>query len=87
MSIRVYTALAITPQEARIDGGLARTNEVGAYPANPWGLYDMHGNVCEWVEDHWHDDYHGAPIDGSAWKGTRTGRNPRLCVVRAGSWG
>jgi formylglycine-generating enzyme required for sulfatase activity len=41
--------------------------QVGSYPANPFGLYEMHGNVCEWVEDRWHTDYKEAPTDGSAW--------------------
>jgi formylglycine-generating enzyme required for sulfatase activity len=50
---------------------------------NGWGLYDMHGNVWEWVEDDWHDNYSGAPNDGSAWidKPRGLGR-----VVRGGSW-
>lgn len=48
---------------------------------NAWGLHDMSGNIWEWVEDNWHDNYNGAPADGSAWLG---GSNRR--VLRSGSW-
>jgi formylglycine-generating enzyme required for sulfatase activity len=76
---------AITPRDANYaHSGLGRTSEVGTYPANPWGLYDMHGNVWEWVEDDWHENYQGAPGDGSPWNAE--GGNPRLCVLRGGSW-
>jgi formylglycine-generating enzyme required for sulfatase activity len=77
---------AITPDNANYgDSKLGRTSEVGAYRANRWGLHDMHGNVWEWVEDDWHENYQGAPTDGSAWKDAEAG--DRLCVLRGGSWG
>lgn len=56
---------------------------VGAKQPNPWGLYDMHGYLWEWCADDWHDDYRGAPTDGSAW--LDDGRALRK-VLRGGSW-
>ncbi len=55
---------------------------VGSFPPNAHGLHEMLGNVWEWVEDCWHDDYTGAPTDGSAWLSEDCG--PRM--VRGGSW-
>jgi formylglycine-generating enzyme required for sulfatase activity len=45
----------------------ARTFPVQSFAPNPWGLYQVHGNVYDWVEDCWNDNYDGAPSDGSAW--------------------
>jgi len=59
-----------------------KTHTVGQKKPNQWGLYDMSGNVWEWVQDEWHDDYEGAPIDGNAWG---DGNGPRR-VSRGGSW-
>jgi formylglycine-generating enzyme required for sulfatase activity len=60
-----------------------QTSPVGSFKPNAWGLYDMHGNVYEWVEDTWHDNYSGAPVDGSAWL---KGGDESQRVVRGGSW-
>ena len=59
-----------------------QTMDVGSFPPNPFGLYDMHGLVCEWCSDKWHINYDDAPIDGSSWEtGTSNYR-----VLRGGSW-
>ena len=60
------------------------TQSVGSYPANAWGLYDMHGNVWEWCQDDWHDNYNGAPTDGSAWLDKNV--SPISKILRGGSW-
>ena len=59
------------------------TTPVGEFPANAFGLQDMHGNVYEWCADRWHDSYDRAPTDGSAWV---EGGNSNLRVRRGGSW-
>jgi formylglycine-generating enzyme required for sulfatase activity len=59
------------------------TTNVGSFPANDWGLYDMHGNVYEWCGDDWHENYEGVPDDGSAWVENRS-QNRKL--LRGGSW-
>jgi formylglycine-generating enzyme required for sulfatase activity len=60
------------------------TIAVGSFPANDWGLCDMHGNVWEWCEDDWHENYEGAPIDGSAW--LKPSREETYRLLRGGSW-
>jgi formylglycine-generating enzyme required for sulfatase activity len=45
----------------------SKTVPVDSFEPNPLGLYNVHGNVWEWVEDCWHDNYEGAPADGRAW--------------------
>jgi formylglycine-generating enzyme required for sulfatase activity len=63
-------------------GSAEQTVPVGSFPANAFGLHDMHGNVWEWCEDAWNANYKGAPTDGSAWlTGDVSSR-----VSRGGSW-
>lgn len=56
---------------------------VGSYIHNPFGLFDMHGNAQEWVQDCWHDSYQGAPTDGSPWL---TSCSEGRRVIRGGAW-
>jgi formylglycine-generating enzyme required for sulfatase activity len=84
---------SISPNQANYDGSTdgsgpsdvnrQKTIPVGSFPANLFGLHDMHGNVSEWVEDCWHNEYTAAaPADGSPWlDGNCDGR-----VMRGGSW-
>ena len=64
-------------------GNVPATQPVGLFKPNEWGLYDVHGNAYEWVEDCWHANYEGAPLDGSAWTTNCTNDNR---VIRGGSW-
>ena len=61
----------------------SQTHDVGLKLPNAWGLYDMSGNVWEWVEDYWHTNYNGAPTNGSAWLSPTSSYR----VLRGGGWG
>jgi formylglycine-generating enzyme required for sulfatase activity len=87
----------IDPQVANYNGNYAydkgqkgfrrgKTTAVGAMKvANLYGLYDMHGNVWEWCQDHWHNSYQEAPQDGSAWINPKSMENSSR-VLRGGAW-
>jgi formylglycine-generating enzyme required for sulfatase activity len=65
---------------ADCEDGYLQTASVASFKPNGWGLYEMSGNVWEWVADYHHDSYHGAPSNGDAWQtdkgdcGKRSGR-------------
>jgi formylglycine-generating enzyme required for sulfatase activity len=75
---RRYPGWAVFP----CDDGYVYTAPVGAFKANAFGLNDMLGNVLQWTEDCWHENYAGAPIDGSSW----TDGDCSLHEIRGGSW-
>jgi formylglycine-generating enzyme required for sulfatase activity len=75
------TGDTISPAQANFNTG--GTTPVTKFPPSPWGLRDMHGNVWEWCEDNWHEDYSGdPPSDGSVWPGG----DVSIRVLRGGSW-
>ena len=91
----------ISPELANYDGNQAyadgptgtyrqQTTPVGLFPANAWGLQDMHGNVWEWCLDEWHESYKGAPSDGRAWvdaaEGEKSKESVKTRLLRGGSW-
>lgn len=61
---------------------IGKTTYVNQYPEDALGLYDIYGNIWEWMQDCWHDTYHGAPSDGSAWEDEGCAYR----VLRGGSW-
>ncbi|MEM9273235.1 MAG: formylglycine-generating enzyme family protein [Cyanobacteria bacterium P01_F01_bin.143] len=79
---RYYFGGYITEQQANYEGSPYKTTTVGKYPSNDFGLYDMHGNVWEWCEDDWHENYENAPTDGHAWLSQESNRK----IMRGGSW-
>ena len=87
----------ITPNVANYNGNFvyagaakgvyrSKTTPVGTFPANLFGLYDMHGNLWEWCLDEWADSYNGAPVDGSP-RGNIISRDKnQQRLLRGGSW-
>jgi formylglycine-generating enzyme required for sulfatase activity len=78
-----WWGVSITPEQANYGGERKATVPVGNFEVNPWGLFNVHGNVWEWCKDFWHENYDGALADGSAWL---EGRDSRRRVARGGSW-
>ena len=72
----------LTKDLANYNRNVGETTPVDKFPANDFGLYDMHGNIWEWGEDAWHSDYKDALSDGSAW----VDEDNNLKVIRCGSW-
>jgi len=77
-----YDSSKIYLQERKVKSK-GQTTPVGIFQPNAFGLYDMHGNVWEWCQDHWHENYEGAPTDGSTWLDREDNAS---YVVRGGSW-
>jgi formylglycine-generating enzyme required for sulfatase activity len=80
-------------QTTPVGKSLASVTSADVFPANDWGLQDMHGNVWEWCLDQWHPSYEGAPVDGSAWVDADANQAnikkdavSRFKLLRGGSW-
>lgn len=67
------------------DGFADRTAPAGSFKPNAYGMYDMYGNVWEYVQDCYHKDYNGLPKDASAWLSANSG-NCKLRILRGGGW-
>jgi formylglycine-generating enzyme required for sulfatase activity len=87
-----YFGESITPDLVNYNGNYAyaaarkgkyreQTTDVGTFPPNAFGLYDMHGNVWEWCEDDWQENYINAPINGTALISPSN-----IKMLRGGSW-
>ena len=70
---------------AAVNGTASRPRRSGSFPANAWGLHDMHGNVFEWVEDCWHDELRRRARGRTAWL-EEDGGDCGTRVLRGGSW-
>ena len=70
----------------KVGGFREETTPVGQFPANGFGLHDMHGNVFEWCMDRWNDNYGGAPSDGNAWMEVPSIQARMKRIARGGSW-
>ena len=78
-----YFGEKITDNLVNYYGTVGKITDVGQYPPNYFGLYDMHGLVWEWCQDDWHDNYENAPNDSKAW-----GLGKSITkAIRGGSWG
>jgi formylglycine-generating enzyme required for sulfatase activity len=91
-----HCGATLTPELANYDGNHVygngpkgtyrkQTIDVASFSANGWGLHDMHGNVREWCEDHWHNSYKSTPTDGSAWLNLKA-KNDETRLLRGGAW-
>jgi len=90
-----YFGETISTDQANYDGNYTfgkgkkgvyreKTTPVGSFPVNKFGLYDLHGNVRQWCEDSWHENYENPPTDGSGWNENNSQASFR--TLRGGSW-
>jgi formylglycine-generating enzyme required for sulfatase activity len=77
-----YFGEVISDKVVNYNKSNSKTSVVGIFPANNFGLQDMHGNVWEWCEDNWHEDYNEAPTNGRAWHNEKN----NVQILRGGSW-